>query len=1301
MQRRKSSPSLNVDPITAIIQQLNHDWLLGIPLSLPSEGRVSHQHAGVSEIQLVTSRCLQVLSWFSTQSKAPNFQKILIDFEEVAKPLVSEWVPKPSQQHGSLASLPRTKSLLSRELSVQRKEKKARLKLPEHRALLLNKLFEVLSEHQNLSSSSADYELQSPPKATIKPRMAFNAGALSRKSSKSFLSNKRSSSAVASGDVTTSKQPKISDLFGPRLTSTTAVNELTAPNLVSFNSATSLEQPRVFTPPLRDSTSSNETSLLSVNDEQELFPTHDVDAFEAGQAFRTSFLEIDAAASPPDDLCSTLQIHGPFSQPCRMPRNIPFRVRYEMHRIAGALNLYPSDSWKSMVKMCKTETPNWESLCQAVRETAREVNTPAPLPSSSLAWAAASGSFQDSQGQTVILSGSLTWADAKKKNIFEFQLKPLRLEKSCRLHRRFGADRFLVVSMPYFTRLPTHLRNKSKSDGVSYSKQISNWLAQSTHRICGREWRSFFLEADKKKSKDHQKGLKVYLFAVDGIDFGLPGPVIGAFPDTEWRYGRKHSPMPVRQLLQWHLHPSEHLRSTDLKLFSRFSLGLSKTLPTVVLRPEQFVILQSPPGKPVMNDGCAMMSLDMAKEVARQLGLTELPTAFQARIGGAKGLWTVDYHNSHPKSGHNNLWIEISDSQLKIHPHPLHCADADDEQRCFEVLKYSKPATSSQLNAQYINILDQHRIEKGMLDVALRNDIKDYTESFKLAAKDSRTLLSWLYQYHRPGRGNDPPKSAGAFPRSTEEQAVMLLESGFRVADCALLAEKFNLMLTNTLDNYMERLHIKVAMSTSVFCVADPYGVLEPREVYIGLTGRYENPVTHVPENGIFGVDVLVARNPAHLPSDMQKVKAVFHEKLRNFKDVIVFSTKGDQPLASLLSGGDYDGDTVFVCWDQSFVQKFENESLPHNLPTPAECGIEQRSQQLAQVFLQSAGTMSGTEYHAECDLFLTQCFWFNCQAPLLGQCVLEHEKFIYHRGRMSSTAAMKLATLAGYLVDANKQGYFLSESAWSRVRKEVSGEKALPEPAYRTGDAPAMRRNTYYHGYNNVIDWLKFDVAASRKTEVLTELGKDRNRDSDAQLKVFWKKAWVQAGEEARSAKSDNDKGSKALQAILNDLKLRVHDLSRQWSTKTAGMKSFAAVGATNNIDSDKFQQAVEHLHSVFLAMAPLPSVKHPLIEQWKQEQDQEHSYWQTLKASCLYTHYSLGKIAWYLAGKSLCKIKADATCNTRVLTSEMYSLLKPDRRLVERMTVPAMNFDADDARDDEYSVEEDGGNIMESWVY
>jgi hypothetical protein len=58
----------------------------------------------------------------------------------------------------------------------------------------------------------------------------------------------------------------------------------------------------------------------------------------------------------------------------------------------------------------------------------------------------------------------------------------------------------------------------------------------------------------------------------------------------------------------------------------------------------------------------------------------------------------------------------------------------------------------------------------------------------------------------------------------------------------------------------------------------------------------------------LHGIDVLVARSPVMQPSDVRKIKAVLKPELLPMKDVIVFPSRGPISLASVLSGGDYDG---------------------------------------------------------------------------------------------------------------------------------------------------------------------------------------------------------------------------------------------------------------------------------------------------------------------------------------------------------------------------------------------------------
>ncbi|KAL5476512.1 hypothetical protein ACEPAI_3369 [Sanghuangporus weigelae] len=73
---------------------------------------------------------------------------------------------------------------------------------------------------------------------------------------------------------------------------------------------------------------------------------------------------------------------------------------------------------------------------------------------------------------------------------------------------------------------------------------------------------------------------------------------------------------------------------------------------------------------------------------------------------------------------------------------------------------------------------------------------------------------------------------------------------------------------------------------------------------------------------------VLVSRNPTMVPSDVRKVTAVSHDRLIKYKDVIIFSTKGDRSLAIYLGGGDYDGDTATVIAEPSIVSPFRNSEL-------------------------------------------------------------------------------------------------------------------------------------------------------------------------------------------------------------------------------------------------------------------------------------------------------------------------------------------------------------------------------------
>ena len=137
-------------------------------------------------------------------------------------------------------------------------------------------------------------------------------------------------------------------------------------------------------------------------------------------------------------------------------------------------------------------------------------------------------------------------------------------------------------------------------------------------------------------------------------------------------------------------------------------------------------------------------------------------------------------------------------------------------------------------------------------------------------------------------------------------------------------------------------MNIGIGRSTIAFMIADPLAVLEEGEVHMGFSTIFRDSKSGFSDTMLHNIDVLVARSPAHLPSDIQKViplerctppflfqeelspnmvlkfwanrcigmaadkfqvRAVFKPELRIYKDVIVFSSRGSIPLAEKLSG--------------------------------------------------------------------------------------------------------------------------------------------------------------------------------------------------------------------------------------------------------------------------------------------------------------------------------------------------------------------------------------------------------------
>ena len=974
------------------------------------------------------------------------------------------------------------------------------------------------------------------------------------------------------------------------------------------------------------------------------------------------------------EIVNELLRNGPFSIERSFPPSISLRYRYELERVARAWDVPFERMLVGSNIPFKTYDDFWKWIAGHNQRNGKLL----PERSSRRAWDAATGNFQtDKHSEVVVFSGDLDWCETESEQqqqpgngILKLKLNPLKTEKTCRFHRRFGSDRFLSLTLPAPTRPPRHLRLPSQPTLLRES--LASWLTQHVHRCIGRSWRPFFVEEAKSKRKvKSEPRFKIEFFAVDGEDFDhshcrLPPSIAPARQESDAR-----TPMSLEALMDWHMPPEANMAQSNCKLFQRISIGLSKTFATVALRPKQVFRLRDEPGQPVMNDGCALISRGLAKEVCDSLGISgNTPSSFQGRIAGAKGLWMVDRHRSHVGRGSgddDDIWIQISESQLKIKPHPeVWQEPVDEEQLTFEVVKWSKPLHPVALNVQLLGILEHGSGIKEYIAELARAGIealyRDFAEVLQL---NSNVLCRCLIQKLRPADDSSGGLMAHKVRRlelwasSDIEGIARFAEAGFAPQSFYPLRKRLGRCLSNALQRYVDELHIEVPLSTYAFCIADPYGVLKPDEVHFGFSNNWHGAEFGFEDNLLDGMDVLVGRLPAHLPSDIQRRRAVWNPKLRHFKDVIVFPTTGDMPLAHMLSGGDYDGDTPWVCWDQKIVQSFRNSDLPEaELSYPAEhFGLTKHSVPMSEI-------QSREE-------FWQKAFTFNLTLSNLGRCTVEHEKISYEES-IDSHKAKELACLLGHLVDGRKGGVHLSEQAWQQYRKRIS-PRARELPAYRN---PGRRYNP-----KNIIDYLKFRVASRKRDTVLRELERQfpeaaaRHRDED--LIRPWNEAW-------ELAQRDKEEGGD-LHAHLS-LTLDEFDTRRlQWNRSFSGESDISTTSGTTM--SREFTPMAREAAERAKAIPPPNHGDHPLLHTWRHDPDA----WLRVLASCAYKQYPEASFVIHAFGETLCQIKA-RTMPARTVTNEILACYRLNQKVASQLMAREVPGDLDEDGSGGYGGDGDG---------
>ena len=352
------------------------------------------------------------------------------------------------------------------------------------------------------------------------------------------------------------------------------------------------------------------------------------------------------------------------------------------------------------------------------------------------------------------------------------------------------------------------------------------------------------------------------------------------------------------------------IKSVSVRL-KRIGLLFSEASQTGIVLSDEDIIEAEDIEKGAFNftDGCGGINKCLAARIKDEANLLlepkeYLPCVFQIRYQGCKGVVMID-----PCLRDNQIMIRKS--MKKFNP----------GKRPFQELwlcDHSRPYSYGHLNKQFIMLLSGLGVED---DAFLSMQIEHF-KRLELMCVDPMIAFEML-------QWNNQPTFAAKASRCTQEQLK-----------CDKFIQKELSKLRAKQIEKLEKLHLLVPQSQTVFGVCDPLGMLQYGECFFRPTVRGQ-PCT------LSGC-VIVAKNPCYLLGDVRRLKAISDsqrvQKIEHLIDCIVFPTNGEQPHPNEIAGSDLDGDQYFVCWDERLIIQSTCEPYDY-LPADSK-----RSSQLGMV---------------------------------------------------------------------------------------------------------------------------------------------------------------------------------------------------------------------------------------------------------------------------------------------------------------------------------------------------------------
>ena len=305
------------------------------------------------------------------------------------------------------------------------------------------------------------------------------------------------------------------------------------------------------------------------------------------------------------------------------------------------------------------------------------------------------------------------------------------------------------------------------------------------------------------------------------------------------------------------------------------------------------------PNGDIYNDGCGMISLSLIKDICNELNKKNFSSAIQIRYKGAKGVLVVN-----PKI--EGKKIILSKSMIKYNVN-----NSDN----LEICRFSKYSTGF-LNLQIIILLIINGVNKNKI--------------FRFAKKE-------MLNYRNYKIINNDQNKKSSEKLLVECREITKILNHIQKQDKNLIAEKDYLSkiarstyIYSRLSGISKKYRFHLKNSCFAFGVFDFFGILKENEIFIQVHKEKGN-------KKIISGDVLLTKNPCLSLYDIQKVKAVNNDIIRQYysdyyENVVIFPSKGEIPLTTKISGSDLDGDIYWICWEQSFVKEFKKRDYSYKL---------------------------------------------------------------------------------------------------------------------------------------------------------------------------------------------------------------------------------------------------------------------------------------------------------------------------------------------------------------------------------